>query len=399
MTGRAEAMPRVYLNSGHHQRLARGHPWAYSNEIRIDAAARALPSGAIVSLHRVDGKPLGIGSFNPHALIAFRLFDSDPEASIDAAFFATRLRRALALRERLFSAPYYRLLHAEADGCPGIVADRFGSLLVLQVNTAGMEALTPVLLTAVEEVLAPSAIVLRNDTPMRLAEGLEQDVRLVKGEAAPPVEVREGDAIFLADVLAGQKTGWFFDQRDNRRAVAAVAGGGRVLDVYCHSGGFAIAAALAGARSCLGVDSSEPALTLAERTAERNDVTAQCRFRRGDAFDVLDELGRAGERFDVVCCDPPAFVKSRKDLASGLRGYRKLARLAAATVMPGGMLFIASCSHNVEPPAFALEVARGIDAAGRRGRIIREGRASPDHPQHLHLPESAYLKSLLIQLD
>lgn len=399
MTGRGEAMPRVYLNPGQHHRLARGHPWAYSNEIRIDAAARALPSGTMVSLHRVDGKPLGVGSFNPHALIAFRLFDIDPAATIDAAFFAVRLRRALALRQRLFAAPYYRLVHAEADGCPGLIADRFGDLLVLQVNTAGMELLTPHLVAAVEAVLAPSAIVLRNDTPMRLAEGLEQNVQVLQGEVATPIEVREGAGVFLADVLAGQKTGWFFDQRDNRNAVAGVSVGGRMLDVYCHSGGFAVAAALAGAESCLGVDSSEPALALAEQAADRNAVAGRCRFRRGDAFAVLDELERAGERFDVVCCDPPAFVKSRKDLASGLRGYRKLARLAAGAVTPGGMLFIASCSHNVEPAAFALEVVRGIAAAGRSGRIIRQGGASPDHPLHLQLPESAYLKSLLIQLD
>lgn len=399
MTGRGEAMPRVYLNPGHHHRLARGHPWAYSNEIRIDEAARALPSGTMVSLHRVDGKPLGVGSFNPHALISFRLFDIDPAATIDAAFFAVRLRRALALRQRLFTSSYYRLVHAEADGCPGLIADRFGELLVLQVNTAGMELLTPQVLEAVEAVLAPSAIVLRNDTPMRLAEGLDQNVLVIKGEVPTPLEVREGNSVFLADVLTGQKTGWFFDQRDNRSTVAELATGGRMLDVYCHSGGFAVAVALAGAKSCLGVDSSEPALALAKQAAERNEVAERCHFRRGDAFAVLDELTQADERFDIVCCDPPAFVKSRKDLASGLRGYRKLARLAAGVVAPGGVLFIASCSHNVEPAAFALEVARGIDTAGRGGRIIRQGGASPDHPLHLQLPESAYLKSLLIQLD
>lgn len=399
MTPAGAAIPHVHLTAGHDHRLARGHPWAYSNEVRMDAPTRALAPGSIVRLHRVDGKPLGIGSFNPHALIAFRLFDGDPETVIDAAFFADRLRRALVLRERLFSQPHYRLVHAEADGCPGLVVDRFGDVLVLQVNTAGIEALTPVVLAAIEDVLAPSVVVLRNDAAMRLSEHLEQRIAVVKGEVRGPVEVREGDAVFLADVLSGQKTGWFFDQRDNRAAVAAVAAGGRVLDVCCHSGGFAVAAALAGARSCLGVDSSEPALALAARSVEMNGVADRCHFRRGDAFDILGEFGAARERFDVVVCDPPAFVKSRKDLASGLRGYRKLARLAAGAVTPGGLLFIASCSHNVEPPAFATEVARGIAAAGRVGRVIREGGASADHPRHLHLPESAYLKSLLIQLD
>lgn len=399
MTGDSGAMPRVFLRPGNDQRISRGHPWAYSNEIRLDPATKELAPGALVRLHRADGKPLGVGSFNPHALIAFRLFDPDPDAVVDADFFAARLHRALALRQRLFAVPYYRLLHAEADGFPGLIADRFGDTMVLQVNTAAMEGLAPVWSAALEAVVAPAVIVLRNDTAMRLSERLTQEIRVEKGDITGPVKVREGAAVYLADVVAGQKTGWFYDQRDNRAAVAAVSAGARVLDVFCHSGGFAIAAALQGARTCVGVDSSELALGLAQQAAAANAVSERCSFRRGDAFEALTEYVSSGERFDVVICDPPAFVKSRKDLATGLRGYRKLARLAATVVAPGGMLFIASCSHNVEAAPFAIEVARGIDAAGRSGRILREGGAAADHPRHLHLPESTYLKSLLIQID
>jgi 23S rRNA (cytosine1962-C5)-methyltransferase len=213
------------------------------------------------------------------------------------------------------------------------------------------------------------------------------------------VDVRENGIIGLADLLAGQKTGWFFDQRSSRRFVAPLAAGGRLLDVFCHSGGFALAAAKAGARQAVGIDSSEPALTLAIAASRLNGCADRVDFRHGEAFAELERHAAAGERWDVVVADPPAFVKSRKDLAAGLKGYRKLTRLAAAVVAPGGFLFLASCSHNVTAEAFAGEVARGLAAAGRDGRILRQAGAAADHPLHPQLPESAYLKSLLLALD
>lgn len=391
--------PRVFLQHGRDRRVVEGHPWAYSNEVRMDAETKALPPGTVVTLHRVDGKPLGVGSFNPHALISFRLFDRDSHVAIDEGFFVQRLRRALDLRQRLFDHPFYRLIHAEADALPGLIADRFGDVVVLQANTAGMEALTTTLLSALDEALAPRAIVLRNDSRMRASEGLGSEVRVAKGDVGEPIEVREGDLVFAADVVSGQKTGWYFDQRENRAFVAPLAAGGRMLDVYCHSGGFAVAAAHRGATEVIGVDSSEAVLGLARRAAQTNGVDPICRFDRGDAFDGLERMTQVGERFRVVVADPPPFVKSRKELGSGLRGYRKLARLAATLVEPGGFLFVASCSHNVEPGPFAAEVVRGLAGAGRTGRIIRTAGAGPDHPIHTHLPETAYLKSLLLHVD
>jgi 23S rRNA (cytosine1962-C5)-methyltransferase len=389
----------VFLQHGRDRRIVEGHPWAYSNEIRMDAETKALPPGALVTLHRVDGKPLGIGSFNPHALIAFRLFDRDPRAVIDEGFFVQRLKRALELRQRMFDRPFYRLIHAEADALPGLIADLFADVVVLQSNTAGIEALTPILLAALDAALAPEAIVFRNDSRMRASEGLGGEVRVAKGDLGETIEVREGDLVFAADVVSGQKTGWYFDQRENRAFVAPLAAGGRMLDVYCHSGGFAVAAAHRGAVEVIGVDSSEAALDLARRAAQINRVDHICRFDRGDVFDGLERMARAGERFRVVVADPPPFVKSRKELGSGLRGYRKLARLAAALVEPGGFLFVASCSHNVEPGPFVAEVVKGLAAAGRTGRIVRSAGAGPDHPIHTHLPETAYLKSLLVHVD
>jgi 23S rRNA (cytosine1962-C5)-methyltransferase len=399
MSNSAAERPRVFLQAGRDRRIEDGHPWAYSNEVRLDAETKAIPPGTLATLHRIDGKPLGVGSYNPHTLIAFRMFSRDPHARVDEDFFGARIGRALALRERLYPEPFYRLAHAEADGLPGLVCDRFDDVLVLQVNTAGMEALTPVLLKAFDRLLAPRAIVLRNDSAARVLEGMPTEVKVAKGVIDDVVEGREGGAKFLADVIAGQKTGWFYDQRDSRAFVAPLAAGGALLDVYTHTGGFAIAAAAAGACAVVGVDSSASALELAQRTAAANGVEPICTFQQAEAFGELERLGRAAVRYRVVVADPPAFVKSRKELGSGLRGYRKLARLAAPLVEAGGFLFIASCSHSVEVEALLAQVVRGVTAAGRSGRIVREAKAGADHPVHTHLPESAYLKSLLLQLD
>jgi 23S rRNA (cytosine1962-C5)-methyltransferase len=393
------ALPRVFLHGGQERRIALGHPWAYSNEIRMDVETRTLAPGTIATLHRTDGKALGVGSFNPHTLIAFRLFDRDAGTTIDETFFTRRLRQALRLRDRLFVEPYYRLAHAEADGLPGLVCDRFGDVLVVQMNTAGMQILAQPILASLDPLFSAQAIVLRNDAPARGTEGLSQSVSVIKGKIGGPVSMTENGLAFFADVLEGQKTGWFYDQRDSRAFVASLARGASLLDVYCYTGGFAIAAAVAGAAPVIGIDSSEPALGLAHRAAEANGVAERCEFSRAEVFTELDRLGQTGARFGVVVADPPAFVKSRKDLGAGLRGYRKLARLAATLVEPEGFLFIASCSHNVEPSALLGEVVRGAVAAGRSGRIVREARAAADHPVHMHLPETAYLKSVLLQLD
>jgi len=365
----------------------------------MDLETRALPPGTVATLHRVDGKALGVGTFNTHALIAFRVFDQDASVQLDEHFFLRRLKRALALRELLFAKPFYRLVHAEADGLPGMIADRFGDVVVLQLNTAGMDVLTPVLLTAVEGLLSPTAIVFRNDVRARALEGLPDEGRGADAGESRMAQVEEGDLTFVADLASGQKTGWYYDQRDNRAFVASLVSGGRMLDAYCYAGGFGISAACRGASEVVCIDSSQSALDLARSAADANGVGDKCIFTKAVAFSELERLGKAGERFRVVVVDPPAFVKSRKDLNAGLRGYRKLTRLAAALVEPGGFLFVASCSHNVAPEAFAGEVAKGLAGAERSGRIVRAGGAGLDHPVQPHLPETAYLKTLLLQVD
>ena len=282
---------------------------------------------------------------------------------------------------------------------PGLVIDRFAGVLVLQFNAVGIARFEPLVLETLATLLAPEAIVLRNDSPARALEGLAAETRVANGTVDGSVVVREAGIEFLADPVAGQKTGWFFDQRDNRRFVAALAHGARVLDLYCFNGGFSVQAARAGAAAVLGIDRSEPALKLAAEAAALNQVSETCRFHRGEAFGEATRLAAAGERFDIVIADPPAFAKSRKDVPAALRGYRKLTRLCAAVTASGGILFLACCSHNVAEAEFAEAVRRGLGDAGRGARILRIAGADADHPIHPGLPETAYLKALTLALD
>ncbi len=391
--------PRLQLLAGQDRRLRAGHPWVYSNELRMDAAAKALPPGEVVCLFSAEGKALALAQFNPHSLIAARVLTRNQNATIDAAFLERRIARALRLRERLYEAPCYRLVHAEADALPGLVVDRFADVLVCQLNSAGMARLEAPLLTALDRVLAPTTVVMRNDSPVRELEGLPLEVRIARGTLERPVELVENGLTFLADPLEGQKTGWYYDQRDNRAFVARLAPGQRVLDLYSYSAGFGLAAAAAGAEQVLAVDRSQLGLALATASAERNGLAERLQVERNDVFRTLDRLGTEKQRFGVVIADPPSFVKNKRELKPGLRGYRKLARMCAARVGEEGFLAIASCSHNVPADAFADEVHRGLRDAGRAGKLIRQAGAGPDHPAHPALPESAYLKFLVYALD
>ena len=391
--------PQVTLVTGKHKRAERGHPWIYSNEVVLNAAAKALPAGSLVTVRNAEGKSLGVATFNPQPLITCRIITRDWSVKIDRGFLVKRLERALALRDRLFPEPYYRLVHAEADGLPGLIIDRYGTAVVCQLNTAWASAMEEDILAALDEVLSPEVVVFRNDSHARTLEGLPTETRFAKGSLSGPLEVRENGSTFLADISDGQKTGWFFDQRPNRAFVAGLAKGLRVLDCYSFTGGFGIQAAVAGAAEVTLLDRSEPALTLAKRAAELNGVADRCKILRGEVFETLEKLAEGKERFDVVILDPPAFVKSKKDLGPGSRGYRKMARLGAALVAKQGILFAASCSHNMPLDLFAETVRHGIDDAGRVGRILYTGFAGPDHPVHPALPESAYLKAQVFAFD
>ena len=389
-------LPTVILRAGEDRRVRAGHPWAFSNEILMDADAKAIPVGSLATLRAPGGEALALVTFNPHSLIAARVLSTNPEAKVDALFIGRRLTQAAALRDRLIGVPYYRLIHAEADGLPGVIIDRFGDAFVVQVNTAGMDALTPVLLEALEAEFSPTTIILKNDSPVRELEGLTREVVVAKGQAGT-IELIENDARFAADLSEGQKTGWFYDQRDNRRFMAGLAKDARVLDAYCYSGGFGVLAATRGATSVVCLDRSQPALNVAQQAAALNGVDKIVSFRKGEVFETLEK--EKPRSYEVVICDPPAFVKSRKDLKTGAQGYRKLVRLAAPLVTKGGFFFVASCSHLVDAPLFAEQVRRGLRDAERSGRILLSSGAALDHPVHPNLPETAYLKAMVLQLD
>lgn len=390
--------PLLRLKPGHDRRLKAGHPWAYSNEIATTPEHRAWPAGAPVRIEGDGGWRYGTFMFNPHSLIAARLLDRDPGATIDAAWVRAQIADAVAFRARVAPGTQHRLVHAEADRLPGLVVDRFGDVAVVQANTAGTDRLLPEVVAALLDLLPLRAVVARNDSAARLQEGLPQEAGLLHGTNAEAV-AEEGGVRFPVDPLSGQKTGFFFDQRPNRDQVAALAAGARVLDVFCHVGAFGLRAAAAGAAGVLLVDSSQPALDLALRAAEANGLSGRVSARRGDAFDVMAALAAEGERFDIVVCDPPAFAKSRKDQDAGLRAYHRMTRLAAPLVQPGGFLFVASCSHHAPLDLFAAQVGSAILRAKREARIVHTGAAGPDHPVHPGLPESAYLKSLLLNLS
>jgi 23S rRNA (cytosine1962-C5)-methyltransferase len=391
-------LPTIRLKPREGRRVRAGAPWAFSNEIVMDAKAKSLAPGTLVELASDDGSPIGTGYFNPRSLIAVRLL-GPPGAKIDPGFFGERFRRALGLRALFFEAPFYRLVHAEGDGLPGLVIDRFGDSLVMQVTTAGMESLTDAALAALDEVIAPACVILRNDTSARALEGLPAYVRAVKGEAPARLNVEENGARYFADPMAGQKSGWYYDQRHNRRFMADLATGKRCLDLYSYSGGFGILAAAKGASEAVLVDSSEGALQLAREAAGANGVLERCRFIKAEAFVELERLANERQSFEIVICDPPPFAPSRKDVEAGARAYRKLARLAAGVVAPGGFLLLASCSHNVSPERFGVECAAGLHRANRRASLVYQGGAGPDHPVHPLLPETAYLKALVYALD
>lgn len=391
------SVPQIKLQPNRNKRVAAGHPWVYSNEVTMDAATKALPPGGIVEFRAADGAKLGVGSYHPHNLICGRIY-APGSTVIDKAWYAKKIRTALALREKLFTEPYYRLIHAEADGLPGLIVDRYGAHLTVQLNTAGMELARDAVIAALDAVIAPENIILRNDSGARLLEGLAQEVTVAKGALPGRITLHENNLRFIADLAEGQKTGWFYDQRCNRAAVAALCRDARVLDVYTHTGGFALNAAAAGATQVTGIDASELALNCAAAAAKLNQLDARCLWDRGEAFALLADYAARGEKFDVVIADPPAFIKSKKDLAAGARGYRKLTKLALGLVKPGGFFFLASCSHHMELGNLAEQIAHGLHDAGREGQVVQTLFAAPDHPVHPMLPESAYLKGQLLRV-
>ncbi|OIQ33694.1 MAG: SAM-dependent methyltransferase [Alphaproteobacteria bacterium MedPE-SWcel] len=394
--------PRVKMKPKSNARALRhGFPWVYANELVTDRRTRKLAPGSLAVLEDEAGRTLGLVAMNTDSKIIARMLDRDPEAQIDVAWFADRLARAQALRAQLYDAPAYRLVHAEADGLPGVVIDRFGDTCVVQPNAAWAEVHLEALTQALAEVTGCTVILKNASGRTRALDGLDDQSAVLRG-AAPeaPVPVVMNGATYMADLTGGQKTGLFYDQRDNQAfAARLVAPGARVLDVFSHVGGFGLAMLAAGAGQATCVDGSAAALTLAQAGAEASGFGDRFTARQGDAFEVLTALAEEGAQFDVVICDPPAFAPSKQALEAGLRAYERIAKLAAPLVRPGGYLGLCSCSHAADLTRFRNASARGIGKGGRRAQLLHTGSAGADHPQMPQLAESGYLKSVFFRLD
>ena len=381
------------------QAIRHGFPWVFADELVTDRRTKAIAPGSFAVLEDAERQPLALVTVNPDSRIIARVMDPDPQAHVDGDWIAARLRRALALRERLFEQPFYRLIHAEADGLPGTIIDRFGDAAVIQPNAAWAERMVGDIAKALREVTGVTTVILNGQGRARGLEGLDERMEVLSGGVSGPVEVPMNGAIYLADLTQGQKTGLFYDQRPNHAFAQRLAGGGRVLDVFSHVGGFGLAALAAGATQTTCVDGSAAALDLARGGARAMGAEARLITRQGDAFAQLEALAVESAQFDLVICDPPAFAPSKPALEAGLRAYERVAKLAAPLVAPGGYLGLCSCSHAADLSAFRNASARGIGRGGRRMQLIHTGQAGPDHPTLPQLAETGYLKALFFRLD
>lgn len=380
------------------QRVRFGFPWVFSNELVMDRRTRKIPAGDIVQMNDNSGQPLALCAFNAESKIAGRVLSLNVDTQIDQAWINAKIANAAAHRDRLFDTPFYRLVHAEADGMPGVIIDRFGDVFAVQPNAAWAEQRMPMIVEALVGILSAKVVVKNASGRARKLEGLDEETVVVHGTLDGPVPVQMNGATYMADVLGGQKTGLFFDQRDNQTFAARLARGGSVLDVFSHVGGFGLAALARGATSALAVDGSRAALDLAEEGASKSGFTDRFSTHAGDAFEAMAGLISEGRKFDVVVCDPPAFAPNKQALEAGLRAYERVARLGAQLVADGGYLCLCSCSHAAGLEAFRTASLRGIGKAGRTTQIIHSGQAGPDHPVHPHLAESAYLKSIFLRM-
>lgn len=382
------------------QAIRHGFPWVFADQVVTDRRTRAIAPGAFAVLEDAERRPLALVTVNPNSKIIGRVMDADPQAQIDGDWLRSRLARALAMRDRLYDAPFYRLVHAEADGLPGLVIDRFGDVAVMQPNATWADRMAGEIADALVDVAGVQAVILNGQGRARGLEGLDERTEVLRG-AAPdqPVQVPMNGAIYLADLMGGQKTGLFYDQRPNQAFAQRLAQGARVLDVFSHVGGFGLAALAAGAEHATCVDGSAAALELAQGGAATMGLQERLSVIQSDAFKAMEKLAEEGAQFDVVICDPPAFAPSKPALEAGLRAYERVAKLAAPLVAPGGYLAVCSCSHAADLTAFRNVSARGIGRGGRRGQLIHSGQAGPDHPTLPQLAETGYLKALFFRLD
>ena len=393
------SLPSLRLKANAERRLRAGHLWVYSNEVDVAATPlNGFQPGDQAILEMANGKPLGIVGVSPNNLICARLLSRDTGHTLDKSLLVHRIQVALSLRERLFEQPCYRLVYGDSDFLPGLVVDRFGDHLVVQLASATMERNKDAVIEALVQVLKPRGILFKNDSAARDAEGLERYVDTAFGVVPEWVDLEENGVKFQAPVLAGQKTGWFYDHRLNRSRLAGYVKGKRVLDLFSYIGGWGVQAAAFGASEVFCVDASAFALDGVERNAALNGVAEKVTCVEGDVFAALKELKAAEERFDVVVADPPAFIKRKKDLKNGEAAYRRLNEMAMRMLNKDGILVSASCSMHLpedDLQNILLQSARHLD---RNIQLLERGAQGPDHPVHPAIPETRYIKSLTCRI-
>ena len=392
-------MQQLFLKKHEDRRLRAGHLWIFSNEVDVKRSPlTAFAPGEAAQVCDAGGRPLGTAYVNPASLIAARIVSRRADEPLDAGLIRKRLDRALKLRETLFGVPFYRLCHGEGDWLPGLVLDRYGDVFSAQITTAGMEAQKDALLDVLGEMFKPKAVLLRNDVGVRAMENLPLTVENGMGFAPEEIEVLESGASFAVSLSEGQKTGWFYDQRPNRVEAAKYAEGKSVLDAFCYAGGFGVMAARHGATSVTFLDASKAALGMAARNLAANAPACGGETLPGDALETLAALRDEGRRFGVVCLDPPAFIKRKKDAEQGLNAYRRVNDLGLQLVEDGGILTSCSCSHHLEAEALRRLIAQCAAKRGLNTQLLYQGFQGPDHPVHPSMPETAYLKVFILRV-
>ena len=393
------ALPPLRLKRNEERRLRAGHPWVFSNEVDIERTPlTGFEPGEALEVQDYRGRPLGTGYVNPHSLICARLVSRDRRHPWSPSLIAHRLNIALSLREQLFGTPFYRLVYGESDGLPGLIVDRFDDVLVVQIATAGMERVKIEILAALDKLLHPRAILLRNDNPIRALESLPQYVETPLGEPPERVTLSEHGVAFEAPLRQGQKTGWYFDQAENRARLPAFVKGKRVLDVFSYVGAWGVQAAVHGAARVTCIDESSIALEYARRNAELNGVSGAVEFRQGDAFRLLQESHAADERYDVVILDPPAFIKRKKDIKAGTQAYRRLNELAMRLLTKDAIIVSCSCSYHLTQAELVTQMHGAARHVSRDMQILSFGGQGPDHPIHPAITETAYLNAVFARL-
>lgn len=390
---------QLRLKKNQDRRLRAGHCWIYSNEVETKATPlKEFEPGQAVDIVNHQEKWLGSGYINPNSLICARLVSRDSEHPLSASLLVHRLKIALAMRERIYLAPYYRLLFGESDGLPGLVVDRYGEQVVVQITTAGMELMKQEIVAAIEKVLKPKGILLRNDSSARVQEGMEQYIELAYGEVPELLNVEESGLSFQVHSQEGQKTGWFYDQADNRARMSRYIKGGRVLDVCSYVGAWSVQAAAMGAEQVVCVDSSASALERVQANAEQNNLSEKVNTLRANAFDALRDMRSERERFDLIVLDPPAFIKKRKDKKEGTLAYKRLNQAALQLLSKDGILITSSCSHHMSQQELVQTVQQAGRHCDRSLQLLEQGQQGPDHPIHPAIPETAYLKTLYFRV-